>query len=72
MKFKKITKSVYIQPETDWLIYKDNDAEGSNKWVINHSQYYKICRFIEAGNDQLWNTKYEATEALEDYLKQQI
>tara|TARA_R100000951_G_scaffold8878_1_gene8015 strand:- start:1135 stop:1365 length:231 start_codon:yes stop_codon:yes gene_type:complete len=51
-----------------WRLEKDNTLEGTLKWAINNNDYEKLNEFLEQGWDQLWQTKSEALERLNDYL----
>lgn len=51
-----------------WKVEKDETLQGNLIWSINNTDTEKLEDFIMDGNDQLWATKSEALEALQDYI----
>ncbi len=53
---------------TEFSIVKDKSLEGPNKWVITSGDETLINRFLEEGNDQIWASKKEAQNAINDWI----
>ena len=75
---KKIQSGYYKVLDTTfgdqgWRLEKDETLEGSLVWVINNIDNTKLNEMVlEPGYDQLWQTKWEAKECLEQILNEQL
>lgn len=70
---KKIMAGYYRVLDTTfgdqgWRVEKDETLEGDLIWAINNTDNEKLNQLLEDGVDQLWATKWEALQTLQDYI----